>query len=80
MTRKIIDIGKTQRAIDPDFVAKALGAERIPFMVKVVSDPMHLKDIFDIAHIEESKKVKGKTISAKEYFEKRRAEEKASQT
>ena len=56
---------------------KALGdTEREAFIEKVVGDPSFREDLIDIALIEEAKKVKGKSVSAKEYFKKRRGREK----
>ena len=53
---------------------KALDAdEREVFFEKVVSDPRFKSDIIDIALIEEAKKVKGRTVSARDYFKKRRS-------
>lgn len=58
---------------------KALkNAEREEFIKKVVSDPAFREDLIDIALIEEAKKVKGKVVSAEEYFKKRRTKEKSS--
>ena len=55
---------------------KALkSADRAAFIEKVVSDPSLREDLIDAAIVEEAKKVKGKAISAREYFEKRRKEE-----
>ncbi|MEK7312884.1 MAG: hypothetical protein AAB065_00265 [Deltaproteobacteria bacterium] len=52
---------------------KALkNTEREAFIEKVVSDPALREDLLDIILIEEAKKVKGRTISAVEYFSKRR--------
>ena len=52
---------------------KALGrTEKEAFIEKMISDTKLLKDLIDIALIEEAKKVKGKPISAKEYFLRRR--------
>lgn len=52
--------------------------EREAFMEKVVSDSSFREDLIDIALIEEAKKVKGKAIPAREYFEKRRRDDKDS--
>ena len=49
-------------------------AEREAFIEKVVSDPQLREDLIDIALIEEAKKVKGRPISAREYFNRRRKE------
>ncbi len=52
-------------------------AEREAFIEKAVKDPQFKHDLIDIALIEEAKKVKGKSVSAREYFE-RRAEDQRS--
>lgn len=58
---------------------KALNAdERDVFMEKVFSDSSLREDFIDIALVEEAKRVKGKAISAREYFEKRRRDKKGS--
>ncbi len=46
--------------------------EREAFLEKVLSDPGLREDFIDVALIERAKKVKGKPISAKEYFARRR--------
>jgi metal-sulfur cluster biosynthetic enzyme len=46
--------------------------EKEAFLEKVLNDPELKEDIIDIALIEKAKKVKGKSISARVYFEKRR--------
>ena len=46
--------------------------EREAFLEKVMSDPVLREDFIDAALIEKAKKVKGKSISAKDYFAKRR--------
>ncbi len=52
---------------------KALKAsEREAFFEKVLSDPLMRADLIDIALIEEAKGVKGKPVSAKAYFARRR--------
>ena len=52
---------------------KALGrTEKEAFIEKMISDTKLRKDLIDIVLIEEAKKVKGKPISAKEYFLRRR--------
>ena len=52
---------------------KALkGKEREAFIEKIVSDPRLREEIVEIALIEEAKSVKGRAISAKEYFARRR--------
>lgn len=52
--------------------------EKEAFLEKVISDPALREDIIDMALIEEAKRVKGKSISAREYFAKRRKTEKAA--
>ncbi|MEW6714820.1 MAG: hypothetical protein AB1306_06995 [Nitrospirota bacterium] len=52
--------------------------EREAFLEKVISDPELGEDLFDVALIERAKKVKGKVVSAKEYFTKRRKMESAA--
>lgn len=52
--------------------------EKEAFLEKVISDPELREDIIDIAMIEEAKKIKGKPVSAKEYFAKRRKPGKAA--
>ena len=50
---------------------KALKSEeKEAFLERVISDPELREDIIDIAMIERAKKVKGKAVSAKEYFAK----------
>ena len=52
---------------------KALkSAEKEAFFEKIVSNQRIREDLIDLALIEGAKKVKGKPISAKEYFAKRR--------
>ena len=46
--------------------------EKSAFLEKVISDPELRGDLFDIVLIEEAKKIKGKPVSAREYFLKRR--------
>ena len=46
--------------------------EKEAFLEKVISDPDLREDLIDIVLIEEAKKVKGKPVSAREYFSKRR--------
>ena len=46
--------------------------EREAFLEKVMSDPVLREDFIDVALIEKAKKVKGKSITAKDYFAKRR--------
>jgi hypothetical protein len=69
-----------QATADVFFTAfKALkSAERDAFLEKVINDPSYREDLIDIALIEEAKKVKGKPVSARAYFEKRRREDKDS--
>ncbi len=52
--------------------------ERDAFLEKVISVPELREDLFDVALIEKAKKVKGKTVSAKKYFAKRRKMESAA--
>jgi len=49
--------------------------EREAFLEKIISDRELREDLIDLALIEKAQKVKGKSISAKEYFEKRRKTE-----
>lgn len=52
---------------------KALKSEeREAFFEKIMGDKKTREDLIDIALIEHARKVKGKPISAKEYFAKRR--------
>jgi hypothetical protein len=46
--------------------------EKEAFLEKVINDPELREDLIDIALIERAKKVKGRSVSAKEYFSKRR--------
>ncbi len=46
--------------------------EKEAFLEKVINDPALREDLIDIALIEKAKKAKGKAISAREYFSKRR--------
>ena len=46
--------------------------EKEAFLEKIINDPELKEDLFDIALIENAKKVKGKAVSATEYFTKRR--------
>ncbi|MEW6067520.1 MAG: hypothetical protein AB1610_04430 [Nitrospirota bacterium] len=46
--------------------------EKEAFLEKVINDAELREDIIDIALIEEAKKIKGKSVSAREYFAKRR--------
>lgn len=69
------DIVKASQATAEVFFTafKALkNTEREAFIEKVVSDPRLREDLVDIALIEEAKKVRGKPVSAREYFVKRR--------
>jgi hypothetical protein len=52
--------------------------EKDAFLEKVINDPELREDLIDIALIERAKKVRGKSISAKEYFAKRRKTGKAA--
>ena len=45
--------------------------EKEAFLEKVISDPELREDLIDIVLIEEAKKIKGKPVSAREYFAKR---------
>jgi hypothetical protein len=57
---------------------KALsGAEREAFLEKVVQDRGLREELFDIALIEEAKKIKGHAMRAGDYFNRRRGERKA---
>ena len=72
---------KTNRATAEVFFMafKALKSnEQGAFLERVISDPELREDIIDIALIEEAKKVKGKSISAREYFAKRHKTGKAA--
>ena len=52
---------------------KALkGKEKEAFLEMVFNDRRLREDLIDIALIEKAKKVKGKPVSAKEYFARRR--------
>ncbi len=46
--------------------------EKEAFLEKVISDPELREDLIDIFLIEEAKKIKGKPVSATEYFARRR--------
>lgn len=63
----------TQATAEKLFTAyKALGSsERQAFIEKVVGDPSLRKDLLDLALIEEAKQIKGKAVSARDYFERR---------
>ena len=52
--------------------------EKDVFLEKVINDPELREDLIDMALIERAKKVKGKSVSAKEYFSKRRKAGKAA--
>ena len=52
--------------------------EREAFLEKVVNDRRLREELLEIALIEEAKSVKGKAVSAREYFARRRRERKAS--
>lgn len=49
--------------------------EKEAFLEKMISDPELREDLTDIALIEKAKKIKGKHVSAMEYFAKRRKTE-----
>jgi len=52
---------------------KALkSAEKEAFMEKIVSDPKLRDDLMDVALIEKARKVRGRSVSAREYFARRR--------
>lgn len=52
---------------------KALKAkEKEAFLEKMISDPELREDLTDIVLIEKAKKIKGKPVSAREYFSRRR--------
>lgn len=54
---------------------KALkNAEREAFIEKVVSDHVLREDLIDLALIGEAKKIKGRPVSARAYFTRRRKE------
>ena len=54
---------------------KALShTEREAFIGKVVGDPRIREELLDLALIQEAKKVKGKAVSARAYFARRRRE------
>lgn len=68
------DLMKTVQATADVFYTafKAMkDAERSAFMEMVVNDPLLRDDLMDIALIEDAKKVKGKSLSAREYFARR---------
>ncbi|MDI6801842.1 MAG: hypothetical protein QMD01_07325 [Thermodesulfovibrionales bacterium] len=52
--------------------------EKEAFLEKIICDPELREDLIDLALIKEAKKVKGKSISAREYFSKRRRAGKAA--
>jgi hypothetical protein len=52
--------------------------EKIAFLEKILSDSELKEDLIDIALIEEAKKLKGKQVSAREYFTKRHPAGKAA--
>lgn len=45
--------------------------EKEAFLEKIISDPELREDLTDIVLIEKAKKIKGKPVSAREYFAKR---------
>lgn len=55
---------------------KALeNTEKEAFLKRVVCDPEIREDLIDLALIEEAKKVKGRAVSAKDYFARRTKEQ-----
>ena len=52
--------------------------EKEAFLARMISDRELREDLIDLALIEEAKKSKGKAISAREYFAKRRRAGKAA--
>ena len=46
--------------------------EKEAFLEKVISDPGLGEDLIDTVLIEKAKKIKGKPVSAREYFARRR--------
>jgi hypothetical protein len=52
--------------------------EKEAFLEKVINDPELREDLIDVALIEKAKKIKGKAVSASEYFTKRRKTGKAA--
>jgi hypothetical protein len=67
-------LGAGQATAEVFFTAfKTLNSEeKDAFLEKVINDPALREDLIDIALIERAKKVRGKSVSAKEYFAKRR--------
>lgn len=68
---------KTEQAIAEVFFTafKSLGDdEKHAFFGKIVKDPELRDDLVDLALIEKAKKIKGKAVSAKEYFQKRKGQ------
>jgi len=54
---------------------KALKSEgKKAFLEKIINDPKLREDLIDIALIGKTKRIKGNSISAKEYFARRRKE------
>ncbi len=49
-------------------------SEREAFIEKVVNDPRMREDLIDVLLIKEAKNIKGRSISAREYFARRRKE------
>jgi len=47
-------------------------SDREAFIEKVVSDPRLRQDLVDVLLIEEAKKIKGRSVSARDYFARRR--------
>ena len=52
--------------------------EREAFLERVLSDPELREDFIDVALIEKAKRGKGRPVSAREYFAKRRKMENAA--
>ncbi|MDA8172031.1 MAG: hypothetical protein M0Z48_09440 [Nitrospiraceae bacterium] len=64
----------TQATAEVLFTAfKALkGNEKEAFLERVLQNSALRQDVMDIALMEEAKKAKGKPVSAKDYFQKRK--------
>ena len=45
--------------------------DKAAFLERVLSDPALREDLIDVVLIEEAKKTKGKSVTAKEYFARR---------
>ena len=52
--------------------------EKEAFLEKVINEPELRENLIDVALIEKAKKVKGKAVSASEYFTRRRKAGKAA--